>query len=209
MTTGLADAGAAATASDASAGGNCCERAEQPYSSEATAENDGEVALELLDYDRMFGPTNPEYAEYREAWHRAQGDFSSPATPRSLLSPTAAVAAEDGLEPWTGLDLLKASSRPRTGCHTPAAVRTPEPRSVGRGIIHQHPGALVPDIMIMDAGALVIPPQIEAAAAKADAVAALHNASLDHNEPRGSMDWAAVSASLQQWYGASMESSST
>lgn len=152
-----------------------------------------EQPLPLPDYDRMFCPSEPEYVEYRQAWHRAQEEFSSPATPRSLLSPVA-VALDDG-EACTALDLLVASSRPRT----PAGARTPKSRSQS---VKRPPRDHA--IIAVDAGALVIPPQVKAAAIKADTFAAQQNANLVPASS-SSMDWAAVSASLHQWQVASAE----
>lgn len=172
--------------------------AARPIDDARTGEADGVDEEEALpDYDRMFGPSDPEYVEYRQAWHRAQEEFSSPATPRSLMSPIPITLEEGSLEACTVLDILVASSRPRTGRHTPAAARTPRSHSVGRASKHQHDHKSMP-LATVSAGAMLIPPQVKAAATKADTLAAQHNASLVP-ESSGSMDWAAVSASLHQW----------
>lgn len=168
----------------------------------------GEVGLaveQLPDYDRMFGPGNPEYAEYVQAWHQAQEAYSTPATPRSLLSPAPIPVHLEELtcdmeEPCTVLEVLVDSSRPRTGRHTPIARRS---RSCSRTRSRVRSACREVAPPQLPAGSMVIPTNIQAASKRANHLAAQYHATIGYAatapQTASTIDWTAVSTLLHQW----------
>lgn len=170
-------------------------RLESDLSVAVAAELEVEEHDSPIDYDRVFcASTNPEYAEYRHAWRQAQDDYHSPATPRSLLaSPKLEAVAS---VPTTALELLvRRSSRSCSGRSTPGTGRYGGDLRASTVAT----AAAVPPPL--DLGVLVLPPSVEDAAARANAVAAERHAELrtgtqQQQAAAGAIDWSSLYASL-------------